>query len=240
MINLQFLGFDKYAALECGNILSLRSGKHLKPITQKLGYKSIMLSQDGKRCVFLVHRLIAMSYIGRDVRSQVQVNHKDGIKANNAVDNLEWMSSKDNVRHAVQTGLKDSQFANAREVTDEQALGICHSLLSGNRPKKVAELFSTTVHVVNNIRHKKAYRHITDDFEIEFGRLTNKVLSEDVVIQIYKACLAKRSVKDITKEFEISAGILYQIRGKYNWKWLTDKIDLECSATTIPSGSTAK
>lgn len=64
------------------------------------GYHVVQLYKDGNFESVLVHRLVATHFIPNPM-GWPQVNHKDGNKANNAVDNLEWCTAKMNVRHAV-------------------------------------------------------------------------------------------------------------------------------------------
>ena len=68
------------------------------------GYLRTQLTKDGKCKHFLVHRLVAIAFIPTDDCS-LQINHKDGIKDNNNVENLEWVTPKENVVHAHKMGL---------------------------------------------------------------------------------------------------------------------------------------
>lgn len=63
------------------------------------GYLSIPLSKDGKRCVKTIHRIVAESFIP-NINEYRDVNHKDGNKNNNNVDNLEWCTHSYNIKHA--------------------------------------------------------------------------------------------------------------------------------------------
>lgn len=75
----------------------------LKPRTQS-GYDVAALYKDGVRENIKVHRLVAVAFIGRD-HSKPWINHKNGIKTDNRVENLEWCTPQGNSRHAFDTGL---------------------------------------------------------------------------------------------------------------------------------------
>lgn len=67
------------------------------------GYLLVSLHLDNRRRVNTVHRLVAEAFIAND--GHPEVNHKDGNKANNSIENLEWISRSENKRHAVVFGL---------------------------------------------------------------------------------------------------------------------------------------
>lgn len=67
-------------------------------------YDSLTLHKDGIRKIYTVHRLVAMTFLPNP-DNLPDVNHKDGNKLNNRLDNLEWCTASDNVKHAIRTGL---------------------------------------------------------------------------------------------------------------------------------------
>lgn len=92
-----------YKASSLGYITNGR--KELKTYTINSGYQCLKLCDAyGIRKSYLLHRLIAQTFLPNP-SNLPEVNHKDGNKANCAMDNLEWVSSKENKRHAKDTGL---------------------------------------------------------------------------------------------------------------------------------------
>ena len=86
-----------YEISDMGRVKSLWYGKEkiLKPGKNTHGYLFVCLSKDGQKKVSLVHRLVAESFI-QNPNNLETINHKDEVKTNNTVTNLEWMSRKDN------------------------------------------------------------------------------------------------------------------------------------------------
>lgn len=74
------------------------TGKELKQHLDKDGYYRVVLSKDGKRHNAIVSRLVAHTFIPNPNKLPI-VNHKDEIKTNNHVCNLEWVTSKQNVNY---------------------------------------------------------------------------------------------------------------------------------------------
>ena len=73
-------------------------------INHSEGYKCVALSHNGMTKRFFVHRLVAEAFIPNP-NNLPQVNHIDGNKQNNCVSNLEWCTARENIRHAIDTGL---------------------------------------------------------------------------------------------------------------------------------------
>ena len=86
-----------YAVTSCGKVWSYRSQRFLK-LYDSGGYLKVGLYKDGKKEQFRVHRLVAQAYIPNPL-GLPQVNHINEIKTENHVNNLEWVTSKDNINH---------------------------------------------------------------------------------------------------------------------------------------------
>lgn len=93
-------GIENYLISEDGEVLSLDKLLSLKQQIRS-GYLSVELQ--GKK--YKIHRLVAKNFLINNDETKIIVNHKDGNKLNNNVNNLEWVSASENVQHAVDTGL---------------------------------------------------------------------------------------------------------------------------------------
>ncbi len=95
-----------YYITKDGQCFNKKTGKFLKGQITKNGYLSYQLtfpSGDKKR--FYAHRLVAQAFLEK-MEDKNEVNHKDGNKLNNYIDNLEWVNSSENKKHAIENGLK--------------------------------------------------------------------------------------------------------------------------------------
>lgn len=94
---------------EVSNTGLVRSLKHtpyrlISPYTTEKGYLKVGLSVHGKVCKYRVHRLVAEAFLP-NIDKLPQINHIDGDKTNNNIDNLEWCDQFQNMRHAYNMGL---------------------------------------------------------------------------------------------------------------------------------------
>lgn len=99
-----------YKISNMGNVLSLKYRHHdreklLTLRTDINGYKDVCLTKDRIETHKKVHRLVAEAFIENDNPERTFVNHIDGNKSNNNVDNLEWCTRSENMLHAYKTGL---------------------------------------------------------------------------------------------------------------------------------------
>lgn len=91
-----------YAVSTHGRCMNVRNQLILKQYINANGYYQITLS---KGITWRIHRLVALLFVP-NVNEYPYVNHKDGVKLNNHVDNLEWCTAKQNDHHARKIGLK--------------------------------------------------------------------------------------------------------------------------------------
>ena len=92
-----------------GNIYNTTTNKPLKGSISEHGYKYYRLSKDGKKKMFYAHRLVAEMFLSNPNNFTI-VNHIDGNKLNNNVNNLEWVSCSENINHAYNTKLRNDKY----------------------------------------------------------------------------------------------------------------------------------
>ena len=102
IMKVKIKGFENYYCDKLGNIYS--NYKKLKPSPSEWGYLKVSLRKDNKSHTKTIHRIIAETFLD-NIENKEQVNHIDGNKVNNNLNNLEWVTPKENAIHAVLTGL---------------------------------------------------------------------------------------------------------------------------------------
>jgi predicted P-loop ATPase len=95
----------KYLIYPNGDIVNEKTKRKLKPQNNGNGYLKVTLTIKGVQVQKYIHRLVAEYYIERQ-KGKNQVNHKNGIKGDNRVENLEWVTNSQNQIHAHKNGLK--------------------------------------------------------------------------------------------------------------------------------------
>ena len=86
-----------YAVTSCGKVWSYKYKKFLKPGVNRYGYLYVILCKDGQNKLYKIHRLVAEAYIPNP-NNLPQVDHIDNDKTHNYVNNLQWITNRDNVR----------------------------------------------------------------------------------------------------------------------------------------------
>lgn len=113
-----------YMVSDKGRVKSLKTGKLLKPHDNGHGYLRVSLTKNGKSKLTCVHRIVMTSFLGN---SDMQVNHKNGIRNDNRLCNLEYCTGSQNILHAVKRGTikpATSETCNFRKLTTAQVLEI--------------------------------------------------------------------------------------------------------------------
>ncbi len=104
---------NKYSITKDGKVWSNFSKRFLKPQLGSYGYWIITLPGLGKNSqklkTYYIHRLIADAFIPK-VKGKSKINHKNGKRDDNRLENLEWCTQKENIRHSWETGLCQPRY----------------------------------------------------------------------------------------------------------------------------------
>lgn len=128
------------------------------------GYCRYELSRGINAASFSGHRLVAIAFIPNS-NNKPQINHKNGIKTDNRVDNLEWCNNSENQKHAYAIGLNKPRSlrgdkSNLSKITKNTALAIICDLQKGLRNKDIATKYNVLRSHVSSIKSKRIWAHL--------------------------------------------------------------------------------
>ena len=144
----EYFGYKIY---EDGRILGLK-GRFVQGEISKNGYKRFIFHTPEGKKRWLVHRLIMNLFVGE---SDLDVNHKNGIKTDNRLENLEYVTRKENIRHSWSSGLAKKRYnskMHTTKISDELYKRIKESVGSS---REVADMFGVSRGSVLRIRKNK-------------------------------------------------------------------------------------
>lgn len=166
---------DCYQASNMGQIRSVdrvstlvnQGGECSRPIKGKIikqnchpktGYECVCVCINGVVKTRLVHRLVAIAFHDNQ-DGKPQVNHKNGIKTDNRVTNLEWATIKENRQHAYDIGLQTAlgEKNSAAKLTKEQVLEI---RASTDRTGKLAIQYGISAPTICDIKKRRSWIHV--------------------------------------------------------------------------------
>lgn len=110
-------GFEGYEVSNQGNVRNVMTNRILKNRDHKCGYLQVVLYKDRKQKVKYVHRLVAEAFVPNP-EGKEQVNHIDGVKTNNNIENLEWTTCSENIKHGFDIGVKRADIEHLNKIRD--------------------------------------------------------------------------------------------------------------------------
>lgn len=147
-----------YLVSNTGKVKSLdwnHSGKE-KELSQyeQGGYKLVGIRRKGVHHNYLVHRLVAIAFLDNPLNLP-DVNHIDGNKTNNNVSNLEWVTKSENIRHAIEHGLRTPICIVKRKKGKENKL--CKEIAQYSMNNELIKLWNTSFDIEETLGYKRQF-----------------------------------------------------------------------------------
>lgn len=151
-------GFDGWEASSHGR---LRHGdKITEGILNSNGYRQKAITNNGYKNSYRIHRLVMLAFVGH---SKLEVNHKNGIKSDNRLSNLEYVTRSENQKHAYAIGLKIPQKGTqvgTSKLKEIDIFAIMALLANGLSGAYIARKFKVSRNLIYYIQKRKLWRHL--------------------------------------------------------------------------------
>ena len=151
------LTIDDYEITRNGEVINKHTGHVLKPQPNGKGYLRVSISKH----LCFVHRLVAEQYIPNP-DNLPQVNHIDGNKLNNCVENLEWVSNLDNRAHAVKNHLHLCGEQTKMAKLTEKDVRYIRQHAHEKTQKQWGEIYNVSPSTISDVIHYRTWKHISD------------------------------------------------------------------------------
>ena len=201
-----------------GNVYNSLTGRRLKSFKSSGGYYRINLQIDKNHAVHpTIHRLVAIAFIPNP-NKKPDVNHKDGKKNHNYLENLEWVTKSENVKHAFRIGLMNHKGSrNAKAVLNEKLVElIWDDIHDENNPKTLIEIarkYKVSKSVISDIYRGHTWAEIYKRKHRETdARRDKKYTDEQIKLarKLFKE--GKKSINEISEITKINSNYLYNLR----------------------------
>lgn len=155
----------KYQISSLGRARSFKAGKVkiLSPVYDGKGYAYVGIHKDGEQKKIHIHVLVALAFIPNP-ENKPFVNHINGIKSDNRVENLEWVTPSENVQHALKTGLMKSGCDRFDALlTADQVREIRRDCVPGDLEfgvKSFARKFGVTPKIISDAYYGESYKNV--------------------------------------------------------------------------------
>ena len=220
-----------YIITEDSSIYNIITEKELKQFVPAMcPYKSINI-QLGKKGLYktqLIHRLMGKAFIPNKENKSI-INHKDGDKFNNSIDNLEWVTYAENNKHAFEHGLKTptkgSSYCTFTIYTEEDVIKVCESLEKGESPKSISEKYNYGYNFILHIRRGDTWTHISKNYKFPNIKRYSKIFTLEEMERMNSLFELGKSVREVIDimNWEYDEKIRSNVKHQKQ-RWESDKI----------------
>lgn len=157
-----------YRITKNGEVWSPYRGWHIvSPQKIEKGYFRVGLMTNQGRKFLMVHRLVLETYSPIENSLNLQVNHIDGNKENNSIENLEWCTQSENQIHAIKNGLKPNQPKGEKvkgsKLKEEDVIKIWKLLQTTSYSlQDIGDMYGVSKHCIFDIKRGKSWSWLTE------------------------------------------------------------------------------
>jgi len=139
----------------------IRKGKKITKFNSKIGYVVCFLYKDNKKHSIQLHRIIANAFIPNP-KNKPFVNHINGVKSDNRIENLEWVTASENTIHAYSIGLKKKMIGskNPFSILNEEKVLYIRKNYKNLGKYHISDKLGVSPVTVYNIYLRKSWKHI--------------------------------------------------------------------------------
>jgi len=225
-----------YQASSLGRVKSLKPGRRrygciLRPARNNRGYLTVALYQDGKQSRVYVHRLVAEAFLGSQPSPDHEVNHKNGDKVDNRVENLEWVTKSENHKHAYGVLGRKPMLPNfcgeqhgMSKFTDGKVVEIRRLYATGNHSyRELGRMFGVSHNNIGRIVRCETWQHVGGPITHK-GQLRGEAhgqakLTRDDVIEIRRLyATGEHTQAELAEMFGVSQRHISNIVRRKHWK----------------------
>jgi transcriptional regulator with XRE-family HTH domain len=189
------------------------------------GYLTVAPVRSGvKQTNVVIHRWVLEAFVGPPPSDKPYANHINGIKTDNRLENLEWVTQAYNIKHAYDTGLHGryvGSAASAAALSDDQVRDVLRMSASGLRHRQIAEATGLGFRSIADIVSGKTYANVPRPPSSKYLPRSRKLTMEQI-IEI-KALLKAGGLVDkaIGERYGISPGMVQAIKHGRSWSHVT-------------------
>lgn len=204
---------DKYMVSNKGRVFSYNNPYdklvELTPNNNntKKYYRVGVQTIDNEQCPISVHRAVLCSFDPIDNMHELTINHKNGEKADNYLENLEWLTNIENIHHACDTGLRKED-----SITDDMIINTMNMVKDGHSDKEISDTLSIKYDTVKDIRigHNYLSRRLKDLNFVPQLRLTR--ITDDIIRNVIDLANKGYSDKNIAEKLGLKRNTVINIR----------------------------
>jgi DNA-binding CsgD family transcriptional regulator len=201
----------EYLITEEGNVWSPYLNGFLKKQLDKDGYEYVKLSTLQGRKTFKIHRLTLTAFKPIPNCEYLQVNHLDFNRRNNSIENLAWVTGKENIEYNVENSrqARGSAIASSK-LTETQVLEILDLLSTTKKTNlEIAASYQISDVIISDIRNGKIWKNLSKDYNLGFNKKFKPLTKEEkeLIANLRKQNI---SVKDIAETLDKHINTIYR------------------------------